>query len=396
MTTTEVAPASAPASTAPRLHPQTVRWLAGAGAAMALYAGLRIINVLVLIFYARRDEKTPAWRDLLLAWDAKWYAGIAEHGYDTVISFTDKGVPEMSNLAFFPLYPGLSAAVAFVLPVSVGTALLLVSWATGLAAAATLYALGSYLRDRMTGILLAGLWSVVPHGIVLSMGYSEPLFTALAAGSLLAALRKNWLTAGVLCLLAGLTRPTGAAVIAAVVLTALVAVVRNPREWRAWVAGLIAPLGLVGYMAWVGIRLGRADGYFYVQNETWKMGFDGGGYTLSTFSNMLLDNRISLELTEVSLVLLLALGLFVVALGERLPWPLLVYAGVVVFIAVTGDWFYWAKARMLIPAFPLLLPVVYAMRRSHNRVVPYVVVGGLALFSTFFSVYLTLTWHRSF
>lgn len=395
MTTIEATPAHAPVSTGRRLHPETVRWLAGAVVAMVIYAVLRILNVLVLIVYARRDEKTPTWRELLLAWDAKWYAGIVEHGYDHAVTVV-KGVPQMSNLAFFPLYPGLSRVVELVLPVSAGTALLLVSWASGMVAAATLYALGSYLRDRITGFLLAALWSVVPHGVVLSMGYSEPLFTALAAGSLLAALRRNWLTAGVLCLLAGLTRPTGAAVIAAVGLTALVAVIQNPRQWRPWVAGVLAPLGLVGYMAWVGERLGRADGYFYVQNEAWKMGFDGGAYTVSTFADMLMDRRISLELAEVSLVLLLAVGLFVVAIGERLPWPLLVYAGVIVFIALTGDWFYWAKARMLIPAFPLLLPVVYGIRRSRNRTVPYVVVGGLALFSVMFSVYLTMTWNRSF
>jgi hypothetical protein len=379
-----------------RLHPQTVRWLGGAAAAMALYAGLRILNVLVLIFYARRDEKTPSWRELLLAWDSVWYAGIAENGYDKVITFTAEGVPEKSNLAFFPLYPGLSAAVEAVLPISIGTAMLLVAWTAGLAAAATLYALGSYLRDRMTGILLAALWAVVPHGVVLSMGYSEPLFTALAAGSLLAVLRKNWLTAGFLCLLAGLTRPTGAAVIIAVGLTALIAVARNPRQWRPWVAGAIAPLGLVGYMAWVGARLGRADGYFYVQNVTWEMGFDGGGYTLSLVSGMLLNRRISVEESEVSLVLLLAVALLVVAIGERLPWQLLAYGGVIVAIAVAGDWFFWAKARMLIPAFPLLIPVVYAIRRSRNRTVPFVVVGGLAVASFLFSVYLTMTWHRSF
>ncbi|WP_229075269.1 hypothetical protein [Actinoplanes sp. DH11] len=388
--------AVAAAPTARRLRPETAHWLTGAAAAMGLYAALRILNVLVLIFYARRDEKTPTWRELLLAWDAGWYQEVAEKGYDQVVTFTDKGLPEPSNLAFFPLYPQLSAAVDLVLPIHIGTALLLVAWTSGLAAAVALYALGTHLRDRTTGILLAALWSVVPHGVVLSMGYSEPLFTALAAGSLLALLRRNWLTAGTLCLLAGLTRPTGAAVIAAVGLAALITVVREPRQWRAWLAGVLAPLGLVGYMAWVGARLGRADGYFHVQNDTWRMGFDGGGYTLTTMANMVLDRETSLEMAEVTLVLLLGVALLVVAIGERLPWPLLVYAGVIVFIALTGDWFYWAKARMLIPAFPLLLPVAYAIGRSRNRTVPFVVVGGLALVTALTSVYLTMTWHRSF
>jgi hypothetical protein len=331
-----------------RLHPQTVRWLGGAAAAMALYAALRITNVLVLMFFARRDEKTPTWHELLPAGDA-----------------------DSSGLAFFPLYPALSAAVGFLLPVSIGTAMLLVAWAAGLAAAAILYALGSYLRDRMTGILLAALWAVVPHGVVLSMGYSEPLFTALAAGSLLATLRKNWLTAGALCLLAGLTQPTAAAVIVAVGLTALFAVIRDPRQWRAWVAGLLAPLGLVGYLAWAGVRLGQVDGYRGL----------GGGYTVTAMTP---------AMSEVSLILLLAVALLVVAIGERLPWQLLAYAGVIVLIAWAGDWFSGANARMLIPAFPLLIPVAYAIRRSRNRAVPFVVIGGLAVVTFLFSVHLRL------
>ena len=372
------------------------RALSGPLTAMALFAALRLFNIVVLLCYARSDENRPGWRELLVSWDAIWYAGIAENGYDTAVSLSDKGTPELSNLVFFPLYPALTAAVEFVLPIHVTSALLLVAWASGLAAAAVLYALGAHLRDRTTGILLAALWAVVPHSVVQSMGYTEPLFTALAAGALLAVLRRNWVAAGVLCLLAGLTRPTAAALVAAVGLAALVAAVREPRRWQPWCAMVLAPLGLIGYMVWVGFRLGRADGYFYVQNEAWKMGFDGGGYTLTTFSELLMEKGSSLEMAEVSLVMLLAVLLLIVAVGERLPWPLLVYAGACVVIALTGDWFYWAKARMLIPAFPLLLPIAYAIRRSRNRTVPAVVVGGMALFAAFTSVYFTLAWNHSF
>src|SRR4029453_11972485 len=97
----------------------------------------------------------------------------------------------------------------------------------------------------------------LPHAIVENMAYTEGLFTALAVWSLLAVLRAQWLTAGTLCLLAGLTRPTAVGLIAAVGLAALVAAVGRRDGWRPWAAMALAPLGYVGYLVWVGIRLGR-------------------------------------------------------------------------------------------------------------------------------------------
>jgi hypothetical protein len=57
------------------------------------------------------------------------------------------------------------------------------------------------------------------------MPFTEPLFVALAAWSLVALLGGRWITAGVLCLLAGATRPFGGALAVAVALAAAVAIV---------------------------------------------------------------------------------------------------------------------------------------------------------------------------
>jgi Gpi18-like mannosyltransferase len=120
-------------------------------------------------------------------------------------------------------------------------------------------------------VLLAALWAVVPHALVQSMGYTETLFTAIAAWSLFALLRRHWLAAGLLCALAGLTRPTGVALVVATALAALVAVVRRRDGWRPWLAGALAPVGSLGYLVWVGHRLGRADGYLHVQKDAWRI-----------------------------------------------------------------------------------------------------------------------------
>lgn len=73
---------------------------------------------------------------------------------------------------------------------------------------------------------------VYPTAFVQSMAYTETLFTALAAWALYAVLRGRWIVAGALCVLAGLTRPTAAALIAALAITAAVTLVREYREER--------------------------------------------------------------------------------------------------------------------------------------------------------------------
>ena len=61
-------------------------------------------------------------------------------------------------------------------------------------------------------------------------------------------------------------------------------------------------------------------------------------------------------------------------------------------LVLGGDGYYWSKARLLLPAFPLLIPVALAIVRSRNRVLPYVVFALLTTLSTLYGVYLLLYW----
>jgi len=360
--------------------------------ALALYAGLRAVGVLVLWLFAA-DANRPL-GELLGAYDAIHYGRIATDGYDDAIVIRPDGKLTMNNLAFFPLYPGLIRLFDPVLPGGVRSAGILLSWAAGLAAAWGLYAVGARLRDRRTGVVLAGLWAVIPHALVQSMGYTETLFTALAAWSLFGVLQRRWVLAGVLSLLAGLTRPTGGAVAVAVGLAALVAVVRRRDGWRPWVGGALAPLGLLGYIAWVGHRLGEADGYFRVQAETWGMSYDFGRSTLGVVRRVLTEPQ-ALAMYVTTGVMLLGVALLVLLVVERVPWPLVCYAAVVVALAVGGDGFYYAKARLMVPAFPLLLPVAYALVAARRRATVLVVFAVLTVISAWYGAYLALDWTRS-
>ncbi|MFJ9317358.1 hypothetical protein ACIRN4_24445 [Pimelobacter simplex] len=359
--------------------------------AVGLFVALRAVCTAVLAaFAAGRDTSLLA---LLGRSDAIWYARVVTRGYDHAIPVGPDGTLLPTNLAFFPLFPGIVALVDPVLPGGAGTAGVVVAWLCGVGAAAGIYAVGAHVRDRRTGVLLAGLWAVLPHSLVLSMGYTEPLFTGLAAWSLWALLRRQWVAAGALCLLAGLTRPTAAALVVAVGLAALVAVVRREDGWRPWVAGALAPLGLLGYVAWVGHRLGSADGYFRVQNDAWRMSYDAGGTTLATTRD-LLTRESPLALYVTAAVVLVALGLLVLLATDRVPWPLVVFAGVVVALSFFGAGYYQAKARLLLPAFPLLLPVAAGLAAARRTTVV-VVLAVLTALSAGYGVYLAIAWPYS-
>jgi hypothetical protein len=362
-----------------------------AAPALLLYAGLRVLSVLVLWAYAAADGRNLL--GLLTRWDAVHYAGIVTRGYDAAIPLKPDGSLAITNLAFFPLFPWLVDVVDTLPGVGVGGAQLLVAWTAGLAAAWGLYALGTHLRDRRTGIVLAGLWAVLPHALVESMGYTETLFTALAVWSLLAVLQARWLTAGVLCLLAGLTRPTAAALIVAVGLAALAAVWQRPSSWRPWAAMVLAPLGLLGYLGWVGVRLGRMDGYLHVQNDAWRMSFDGGASTWDRLGQVLTRPQ-PLALYVTTAVVIVSVALFVLAAGDRVPWPLLAYSLVLLLMVIAGTEYYHAKGRMLVPAVPLLLPVAYALAAARTRTLV-VVFALFTSFSAWYGVYLCLVWTGS-
>lgn len=340
-------------------------------AALGGYAATRLIGLAALAVVAAATGKDGLHR-LMGRWDAVWYSRIAEHGYGYQVTLPDGSVH--ADLAFFPLFPALERAVSAVLPVDVPTAGLLVSWAASLAAAWGIYEVGAHVAGKRAGTVLAVLWGVYPTAFVQSMAYTETLFTALAAWSVLAVLRGRWILAGALCVLAGLTRPTAAALIAAIGITALVTVVRERRLRAPVVAGaLLAPLGWLAYIVYVGVRQGGATAYFDVQ-AAWGNSIDGG---------VALARFIAGLPWPAALGLCAALGLLgwlvVLCVRQRQPLPLLVYTVTVVVISLVGAAYFGSRPRLMMPAFGLLLPPAAALARLRPRTaVPVLAVLALA------------------
>ena len=345
-------------------------------AAAAVYLLIRAVGFAVLYWYAAAHDSSVS--AALTKWDGHWFLGIADHGYrgvplDLVDAFGRR--TDATAFAFFPGYPSLVAGVALLPWVSVFGAALGVNVASGTVAAVGLGRLGSTITGSpRVGLLLVVLFAAAPMGVVLSMTYSEALFCALGVWALNGALEQRWMLAGVCTAFAGLVRPTAAALVLAVVLAAVVALVRRRGGFRPWVAVLLAPLGLLGYLGWVGWQTGSLFGWFTLQSTGWNSGFDGGAASWRYLVHQVVAPGQLMEAASV-LIVLAALALAVLSLvvrgaTVRLPWPVLVYGIAVLVMAVASNGLMPSKPRLLLPAIVLALPLAIglAKRRAGTQV----------------------------
>ncbi|MEU9574136.1 glycosyltransferase family 39 protein [Streptomyces massasporeus] len=411
-----------------RAAPSRAGALRRAAPALAGYAAVRALGLLALFLWSEARDKS-AYTLLTARWDALWYTRVAELGYGYEVRLANGDVH--SNLAFFPLLPWLERLVAAVAPLSYADGGFLVSLVSSLAAAWGIFAVADRVYGRRAGVCAVLLWAVLPVGIVQSMAYSESLFTALAAWSLYAVLTGRWVTAGTLALFAGLTRPVGLAVVAAVWVAALAsfagerraagADARDPQDapdapdtpagqevpavpdtpagpvtpeapagsgtrFRRLLGMVLAPLGTAGYVLWVGHHTGKGPlGYLDVQ-AGWRNGFDGGW----AFARFVADKFTSFPaaLAGVGLIIGVAsvVWLYVTGVRQRQPLPLLVYTGVVTALALCASSYFGSKPRLLLPAFPLLLPLARALAAPRIRR-SMAVLGGVAVASAVYGAF---------
>lgn len=360
--------------------------------ALGVFAAVRGAGVLVLALGSWWAGRDPV-KVLGASWDSVWYLAIAGHGYGRTQMWADglAGTGSVqSDYAFFPLYPVLIRLVSEVLPGGLVPAALLIAWVAAGAAALGIFRIGERLLGPRAGLLLVGLWAALPHSVVLTLAYTEPLLAALAAWALHALLRGDWARAAGLAVLAGLTRPTGLAVAAAVCASALHAIlVRRSRAPGVWLAALLAPAGWAAYLLAVGVRTGDPLGGYFTVQRRWGSRFDFGAGALRSAEQVLTGGHVPLA-TTVTVVLLAAAALLaVLLLLDRTPLPLLAYTGILLLITFGGAGFFESKPRFLLPAFPLLLPVAAVMTRARPRTAV-LVTAGLAGLSYGYGLYLLL------
>jgi hypothetical protein len=363
---------------------------------MLIYAGIRAAGV-ALTAVALRSGNFRIVHWSLMRWlgsaDGGHYLAIAAHGY----TYPAGQLAHASVFSWFPGYPALIDAIAWLPGVSLIAAGLAVTTLAGLAAAWGLSTLGLKITaDPRVSLLMVAIWAVAPGSAALSMVYAEALFCALAVWALVALVDRRWLTAAGLTALAGTVRSTAAALVVAVAVAALIALIQAARTgqrfgmwWRPLVAAVLAPLGLVGYLGYVAVATHRLNGWFWIENHTCHMVFDWGVSTFRVVQGTFLDAP-SVADVLVVLTIIAAAGLALWSLTERIPVYLNVYTLVVVVMALTtsANWI-GSKPRFLLPAILLALPVgrLLAPLRTSVLVGLIVILTGM---STWFGLYLHL------
>ncbi|MFI1096819.1 hypothetical protein [Streptomyces sp. NPDC020917] len=399
-----------------------LRSLRAARPALLLFLASRLV-MLVTLVVLNGGHPVHVLQRLAVHWDGGWYLDVARHGYDHTLAATHAhGHLHFPNTAFFPLYPALIRITHAVLGglVPWGACGLLVAGCSALAAVWGIHAATAHRYGPRIGTLTAVLWGIGPAAVVQTAGYSESTFTALAAWALHATLRRRWLWAGALSVLAGLTRPTGIALALAVMVPAVLEIrdrLRAPRAERpdrgerppdrrgrtrsappARPAGLLrpaaavvlAPLGWLGFVVWTAWRLHRWNAYFRVQDE-WHSRFDFGHSTFLRFKTLFTRGApVHLYVPVVAAVLAAAVVLLVVAVLQRQPLPFLIFSFVTVVIALGDAAYFAARARFLLPAFPLLMPVATMLARLRNHATLVPLLASAALASAAYGTYLML------
>jgi hypothetical protein len=342
----------------------------GLPVALVAHAIVRLTTLAVL--YVASQATGASTYHQLTRWDAGWYRRIAEHGYGHMHAAPDGR--QLWDYAFFPLYPAAERVVSALTGLPVLQAGLLISALSSTVAAAGIFRVGEHLHDARTGLVLVCLWSSLPVSVVQSMAYTEALFTALAAWTLHALLVHRYSTAGVLAALAGLTRPLGAAIVVAVVVAALVelrarrrSAVPAARSLREpFVGAVVAPLGLLAYVAYVDWSEHRPLAYFRLAGK-WGNGVDGGQRFIAWTTDLLASSQFLLGAAVVVGLVLLGAGVWA-SRPTRYPLPVFVYTASAVLICMSTAGYFGSKPRYLLPVFTLLLwPAQGAARLRTSR-----------------------------
>jgi hypothetical protein len=363
-------PAAGPVATSVRHVPSPPWWVL-----LALAPLLTWVSVWALLdrYDVNRAALAPVgdvgaqdFVDALSRWDSDWYEYIADNGY-----FYDE--TRQSAVAFFPTYP-LAIRVVTVAVADTTVAGILVTLAAMVGSAIVLY---QWAIDRV-GVVAARFsllaLAVYPYAFFLyGHVYSDALFLLVAAGAFLAYERGHPFVAGLLGVAATAGRPVGIAV--AVGLVVLVLERRGvlgdavrPWTWPStawwrrlaatdgWV--LLAPLGLLGYLAYQWWRFDEPLAFVQTQqNEGWSHEADLDTLLKTTVWRVLPD--IGPEYTYATLILQTALSiaavLLLVPVWRRFGPAYGLYTSVVVLIAVVPSPNFIGMGRYLVAAFPLFV-----------------------------------------
>ncbi|MDQ8047310.1 MAG: mannosyltransferase family protein, partial [Patulibacter sp.] len=265
---------AAPAPTEPAARPSGERARRAraharfAGPIVALVLGMKLLTYTLGVYALETikgrsfhgvGERLSFWN----FWDSSNYLSIAAHGYQTT--------GEAAHyIVFFPGYPYAVRFASWLLPGDMLTAAFVVSGVASVAAALLLAHLvridtGDDARAQRAAWFLL----IFPTAYFLHIPYTEGLFLTFVLGSFVAARNERWALAGVIGLLAALTRINGVLLLPALAVEAYLQFRRTGRIARSWLWLGLVPLGLLVYLGINQHYFGDAFHFQDVQQQVW-------------------------------------------------------------------------------------------------------------------------------
>lgn len=318
-----------------------------------------------------------------IRWDAMWYTGIASHGY------------WFQALAFFPMYPFLTALVHWLTFLPVYDTAIIVANLGLIGFSVSFYGLVNDIYGEEMARRSLGLAILFPTAFYLSAAYTEGIFMFFSLASFWLVRRGKFLWAGLFGMFAALTRNEG------VFLT--IPFVWGYYQtfgfrWRKQILPvLFVPIGIVAYMIYQTIDFHSPIAFIKAQ------AYWGRHITWPWIGIFLAIKRIaqgtplqpSAILSMIDLVFALSsIVLWVYGWIKKLPIDWLLYWGILLLIDISapsihGESPLLSMSRLVLILFPMYVVLgMISKNASWNRFFQWIFPG---LQFTFFVIF--ATWH---
>jgi dolichyl-phosphate-mannose-protein mannosyltransferase len=311
-----------------------------------VFAGTWVLILAAWVGYNVLFHHHRHWTYFFLIDDTRYYQAIAQQSY------TSAG--DLARGAFFPLFPIL---IRIITDCTGGNYLyggLIATVLTGLAAVLAVWAVARHVCGRRVADYAVLLFAVFPGAMALAINYSEPLAVALAAVVLLALLKRQWLLAGLIGALATAERPT-LVVLAIVALVVAAQAIRDRREWRALLAPVLTPVGILAFFAFLAVRFHNDKYWFWIEKKGWNQHFDFGQHTFATLFWLNTTHTYHLYFVLIlDAMFACAVAGIILMLMARLPMPLVLFGILTILMTITsynGD----TRPRYVWVAFPIFI-----------------------------------------
>ena len=331
------------------------------GLTFANWFSLRVLPRLPFYETQRPDwflPRMPA-LDGWARWDSAHYINVALNGYGL-----DDPDQMGQRVAFFPLYPLLTRAVATITgaeQTNAGYAIAAIITANlAFLAAVPLFA---HLVARLTSVEVARIATVLllvsPMSFFLNAAYTESLFLLFSIAAFRFAYDEKWLPASIAIALASATRLFGLALIPAILLIAW----RNRASLRQLATiVIVSPLGTLAFFGWLWWEYGDPFTYFNAQ-ANWGGWQDRVGNYLDVLlrdpGQMLANNMYTIILVNVALAVLWLVALYWV--WRHLEPGIALYTTIIVVFHFVYTWN--SLGRYLLPALGVYIVAAMLLNR---------------------------------